>query len=121
MESLHLSHDLSNLGITLTYSQPFRFMPQDKQINDELHRALILVHSGPCRHCSHKIGHAEDLRQIEETCRLLRFQDRNIPIIDTSKLISAYRAVIRPLHEIENEGNRQDRDHDHEPVPVPAE
>ena len=96
-------------------------MPQDKQINDELDCALILIHPAPCRHRSYKVRHAKDLRQIEEPCRLLRFQHRNIPIIDARKLVLAYRAVIRAFHEIEKEGNRQDRDHDHEPVPVPAQ
>ena len=72
-------------------------MSQDKQINDELDRALILIHPGPCRHCSHKFRHAKGLRQIEEPCRLLRFQHRNIPIIDARKLVPAYRAVIRTL------------------------
>ena len=96
-------------------------MPQDKQINDELNHSLILVHPGACSHCSHKIRHAKGLRQSEEPCRLLRFQHRNIPIIDARKVVPAYRAVIRALHEIENERNRQDRDHDHEPVPVPAQ
>ena len=96
-------------------------MPQDQQVDDKLDGSLVLVPTGACRQRLHKIGHTECLGQGEQTHRLLRFQHRDVPIINASKLIGAHRSVVRPLNEIENEGNRQNRDHDHQPVPVLAQ
>src|ERR1051326_8443968 len=103
LKSRQLADSISNLRSVGTESQPFRFMPQNQQVNDELHSSLILVHPGACGHCSHKIRHTKCLRQVEEPHHLLRFQYRNISIVDPSKLVPAYRAVIRALHKIENE------------------
>src|SRR4030095_3805093 len=68
-----------------------------------------------------KVGHIQGARQIEQPRILLSFYHRNIAIVNASESIRAHRAVIRLLHEIENEGNRQDCDHDHEPLPMPAQ
>src|SRR5262245_14666573 len=113
LESRQLSHYLSNLRRTRAQSQPLRFVPQDKQINNELDRSLILVHPSACRHCSHKVRHAKGLRQIEEPYKLLRFQHRNVSIIDARKLVLAYRAVIRRPDEVKDEWDRQNGDDDH--------
>ena len=96
-------------------------MPQNQQVNDELDGNLILVRPRPCRHRLHKIRHAKGLRETKQPHYLLRFQRRNVSIVNASKAIGAHRAVIRPLHEVENERNSQNRDHDHEPILVPAQ
>src|SRR5262245_3191824 len=121
LESRQLSHNIGDLRCTRAQSQSFRFMPQNKQVNDELDRGLILVEPGSRCHCSNEFRHAKGLRQTEKSCKLLSFQHGDIPVVDASKVVPANRAVIRTLHEIENEGNRKDRDYDHEPVPMPAQ
>ena len=112
------AHDFRNLSVTRTNAEPSRFVPQDQQVHNELDSSLIRVLAGPCRQGLHKIGHAECLRQCEQSQRLLRLQHRNIPIIHASKFIRAHRAVIWPLYKIENERDRENRDHYHQPVPV---
>ena len=69
----------------------------------------------------HKIGHTESVREIEESHSLLRFQHRNIPIVNARELVRSDGSVVRPLHEIENERNREDRDDNHQPVAMLAQ
>jgi len=87
----------------------------------ELDGNLILVQPGPSRECLDELRHAKCLRETEEPGNLLRFQHRNISIVHVSKLIGAHRAVIRPLHKIKNEWDRQNGDDDHQPILVPTQ
>src|SRR4029078_6005662 len=59
MKSRQLTHGIGNRRRAGAYSQPFRFMPQDQQVSDEVDPALSLVPPGPSRSCSPKIHHYE--------------------------------------------------------------
>src|SRR4029450_8978158 len=112
------THYVSDLSVTRTNTEPSCFVSKDYQINNELDSSLVRIHARPGRQWLNKVGHTESLCQSEQTHHLLRLQHRNIPIINASELVGTHRAVIRPLHKIENERDRKNRDDDHQPVPV---